>query len=67
MTGSYSDDGGAHYHGFLLKDGVFTAFDVPFMSNLLYTAPQGINNKGQIVGDYYNSDGYHLGFVAKFQ
>ncbi len=36
-------------HGFLLKDGRFTAFDLPIANN---TGPMGINASGQIVGTY---------------
>ena len=67
MIGSYSTDAGAHYHGFLYKDGAFTSFDVPFVTDLTWTFPQGINNHNQIVGDYYDASGYYLGFVASYQ
>ncbi|MBZ5666295.1 MAG: hypothetical protein LAO30_17000 [Acidobacteriia bacterium] len=67
MIGSYSTDAEAHYHGFVFKDGAFTSFDVPFVTSLTNTFPQGINNHGEIVGDYYDSSGYHLGFSAEYQ
>jgi len=66
IIGAYSDDGGATYHGFLLKDGVFTPFDVPY-AGVTRTFPMGINNKNQIVGRYIDNAGYRWGFEASFQ
>ncbi len=55
ILGIYGD---ANFVGrsFLLQDGSFTSFDVPF-SDVYATQVSGINNKGQIVGRYleYNS------------
>jgi uncharacterized membrane protein len=42
-------------HGFVLEDGTFTTFDVPF-PNVVFTDVQGINNRGQIVGRYLTSN-----------
>jgi hypothetical protein len=41
---------------------IFTTIDVPF-SDATGTAAIGINNNGQIVGDYRDSSGQH-GFLA---
>jgi hypothetical protein len=40
----------------------FTTIDVPF-SGAIGAAPLGINDQGQIVGDYHDSSGQH-GFLA---
>jgi probable HAF family extracellular repeat protein len=50
ILGVYED---ANFVGgsFLLQDGTFTTFEVPF-SGVFATAVSGINNKGQIVGRY---------------
>ena len=52
-------------HGFLYSNGTFTTIDDPLAVDG-GTAAMGINNQGQIVGDYYNGDGTH-GFVANPQ
>ena len=59
IVGSYGDQSGQH--GFLDKGGVFTTFDVP--EALSYTEAVGINNAGQVVGDYINSAGHTRGFL----
>jgi probable HAF family extracellular repeat protein len=55
-------------HSFLLEDGRFTTFEVPFPGVVL-TDVSGINNRGQIVGRYLESDGifnpfFNHGFIA---
>lgn len=50
-------------HGFLLSGGNLTTFDAPGATN--YTNPYGINNSGQIVGNY-QSDQPFVGFVHGF-
>lgn len=50
----------AAWTGFLYSGGVFTYFNVP---NAYSTAPQGINNLGQIVGYYDDSTGLQHGFL----
>jgi hypothetical protein len=46
----------APYQGFLLSDGNYTTFDVPGSAQ---TLPGGINNHGQIVGEYDVGDISH--------
>jgi hypothetical protein len=48
-------------HGFLYTQGSFTQFDVPSAVN---TVPGAINDAGQIVGNFVNSQGLCLGFLA---
>jgi uncharacterized membrane protein len=47
-------------HGFLLQNGIFTAIDVPGAQQ---TRPFGINNLGQIVGEYVDTSGVSHGFL----
>jgi probable HAF family extracellular repeat protein len=60
IVGSYEDHppqsaGGPRAHGFLYLDGVFTMLaDVP-VAGAVNTSPTGINDRGQIVGTYYNT------------
>jgi probable HAF family extracellular repeat protein len=60
IVGIYADHtpqsaGGPRDHGFLYLDGVFTTLsDVPF-AGAVNTSPTGINDRGQIVGTYYNT------------
>ena len=51
-------------HGFLYSGGVFSTFDAPF-GDVQVTQPWGLNNKGEIVGDYLDSQGMSYGFYAK--
>ena len=48
-------------HGFLYTQGNFTQFDVPGAVN---TVPRAINDARQIVGNFVNSRGLSLGFLA---
>ena len=51
------------FHGFLLKNGSYSTFD--FSSNLLQaTFAYGINDLGQIVGDFTDSNGPHAYLYA---
>lgn len=57
-------------HSFLLEDGKFTTFEVPFPGVVL-TDVSGINNRGQIVGRYLESNPddvfnpfFNHGFIA---
>lgn len=43
-------------HGFVLDNGVFTTIDMPISG--AYTIPSGINDNGQIVGNYLTSHGH---------
>jgi uncharacterized membrane protein len=60
IVGIYYDTAG-NSHGFLLKRGVFSTLDVPGslvgVSGTLQTEANGINNEGDIVGDYYAPPG----------
>jgi probable HAF family extracellular repeat protein len=47
--------------GFLLDDGMYTTLDVPGSTA---TFAEGINNLGQIVGDYLDGSGNRHGFLA---
>jgi probable HAF family extracellular repeat protein len=57
IVGLYQDG----VHGFLLSDGVYTLLAVPGAEA---TRPVGINNSGQIVGNYIGADGHIHGFLA---
>jgi probable HAF family extracellular repeat protein len=46
---------GSDASSFILDDGTFTTLDVPF-SGVLFTQLRGINNQGQIVGRYVQSN-----------
>lgn len=50
IVGNYADSDGV-VHGFVLADGIFTTFDVPF-ADVVHTVVSGINNRGQVVGRY---------------
>jgi hypothetical protein len=57
-------------HSFLLDDGRFTTFEVPF-PGVVITDVSGINNRGQIVGRYLESNPnnvfnpfFNHGFIA---
>jgi uncharacterized membrane protein len=51
-------------HGFLYSQGNFSTFDVPFGA-VQATEPYALNNKGEIVGGYVDSQGMTYGFYAK--
>ncbi len=53
-------------HGFLYSSGTFSTFDVPF-GDVQVTQPWGMNNKGEIVGGYVDSQGMLYGFYLKAQ
>ena len=55
VTG-YFEDAGNNTHGFILSAGKFTQLDVPFASGLS-TVAYGINNNGEVVGDYVPAGG----------
>ena len=50
ITGDYADDRGVH--GFVYSNGVYTTLSGPPLTDLTYA--QGINDAGEIVGQYYN-------------
>jgi hypothetical protein len=47
-------------HGFLLNFGLFLTLDVP---GSIFTLALGLNNNGQVVGDYMDSGGNTQDFV----
>jgi uncharacterized membrane protein len=53
-------------HGFLYSGGTFSTFDAPF-GDVQVTEPFGINNNGEIVGGYVDSQGMLYGFYLKAQ
>lgn len=53
-------------HGFLYSSGTFNTFDAPF-GDVQVTTPWGMNNKGEIVGGYVDSQGMNYGFYLKAQ
>ena len=68
IVGGYGDSD-MMAHSFLLEDGKFTIFEVPFPS--VVTDVSGINNGGQIVGRYLESNPdnifnpfFNHGFIA---
>ena len=50
--------------GFLYSSGTFSTFNVPF-GDVQVTQPWGMNNKGEIVGGYVDSQGMLYGFYEK--
>jgi uncharacterized membrane protein len=70
IVGAYADAQGKT-HGFRLRKGVFTtidppgAVDVPGSPGFAATAPFGINNRGQIVGQYADAEGLHAYLLDK--
>jgi hypothetical protein len=58
IVGLYQDSGGLH--GFLYSGGIYTTLNDPaaFPGT---TAASGINNLGQIVGNFGNGSGVHAG------
>ena len=61
IVGDYlEDDADATYHGFLLDRGKVTRIDVPGAAQ---TQAVGINNLGQVVGEYQTPDGSYHGFL----
>jgi hypothetical protein len=61
IDGFYTDSSGVS-HGFLrFRNGKFLSFDPP---NSLYTAPYGMNERGEIAGIYGDSNTYH-GFLRR--
>jgi hypothetical protein len=49
-------------HGFVWDDGRVRRFDVP---DSVVTFPYGTNNRGQIVGDYFDAAGNQHGFMLE--
>jgi uncharacterized membrane protein len=56
LAGEWTSVAGAVGHGFLLtKDGKWTSFDAPGAPENM-TLAIGVNDNGQILGEYYNAD-----------
>ena len=58
----YSRNGTAPRRGFIWHDGVYTPVDVPD-AGPRGTWPSGINDRGQVVGAYFDTDGKRRGFL----
>jgi probable HAF family extracellular repeat protein len=56
VVGYFVESRGGPEQGFLYSHGTYTVLDFPGASN---TVAEGINAKGQIVGDYIDSSGTH--------
>jgi hypothetical protein len=52
ITGTYYLSGQSEGHGYLLSGGVFTTIDFPGAVPSIASGANGINNSGQIVGNY---------------
>lgn len=62
VVGNYADGSGSH--GFLLRNGIYTNIDAPWVDPLnLGTTAAGINPEGDIVGFYTTSSGIVQGFL----
>jgi probable HAF family extracellular repeat protein len=57
----YFQDANRVFHGFVLVDGSYYPTDVPGATS---TAVLGIDNAGDIVGQYYDSNGDAYAFLA---
>jgi uncharacterized membrane protein len=73
IVGAYGDAEGKA-HGFRLRKGVFTTIDPPGAVDVpgspgspgfLATVPFGINNRGQVVGQYADAQGLHAYLLDK--
>lgn len=53
-------------HGFVYSGGTFSTFDAPF-GDVVITSPFGMNNNGEIVGTYVDSQGMNYGFYLEAQ
>ncbi|WP_157204977.1 hypothetical protein [Methylomonas methanica] len=71
VVGYYDNSSGRHGFIYSIDSGIYLTIDVPHVFDRLDnssnspindTYVEGINNKGQVVGYYYNATGYH-GFI----
>lgn len=53
-------------HGFLWRRGVFTTIDAPASFGTTQTIANGINDRGDIVGAYYDGAGSRHGFLLRW-
>lgn len=63
IVGQWGTTGGPH--GYLFSKGTYTTFDVPGTDANGATRPRGINERGVIVGNYFDSAGTTHGFEAQ--
>ncbi len=61
MVGTFADSTGLH--GFLLDDGVFTAFDATKSSG--FTHAYGLNDRGDVVGSYSDAQFVYHGYLLQ--
>ena len=62
IVGTYLDGSGGE-HGFLLSQGVYTTIDID-QSGAQATDARGLNNAGQIVGNWVDSTGRQRAYIA---
>jgi probable HAF family extracellular repeat protein len=62
LVGEYDVDSSSRWHGFLYADGQFTTLAVPF-EGATATHPYGVNNQGQVVGNYWTTAERYHGFL----
>jgi uncharacterized membrane protein len=55
-VGTYRDEGQKR-HGFIWRNGILTTFNMPNDHEVFGTVAAGINDIGQIVGNYVVEDG----------
>jgi uncharacterized membrane protein len=70
VVGAYRDNKAAppnnKRHGYIWYKGTFTTFNVPNDHSMFGTVPQGINDRGDIVGSYVDMQGIlRLGFLRR--
>jgi probable HAF family extracellular repeat protein len=64
VVGTYRDSGQKR-HGFIWRNGAFTTFNVPGDDQLLGTVAFGINDIGEVVGDYVTAGDVNPDGTAK--
>ena len=62
IVGGFSGVNGASSQGFVLRHGVFTALNVPGSARHA-TVAKGVNNVGDVVGDYLDPGGRMHGYL----
>jgi uncharacterized membrane protein len=65
VVGTYRTSDDNKRHGFIWSKGIFTTFNVPKDHPVLGTVALGINDPGQIVGDYVDMAGNRHGFLLR--
>jgi hypothetical protein len=64
IVGQYKRADGI-FHGYLLRNGVFTSIDFPGASSTF--AAMGINEQGDIVGSYFNPGSHRIDRIGSTQ